>query len=100
MLKWPKPPTWVSVKAERKRKAAEARAACVEAVFLRHGSRCARCGRPVKKAADPALRHEFEIGAVHEIAPRSLGGDPTDPDACELLCLRHHQMAHGLRVSA
>ena len=33
---------------------------------------------------------------VHEPGHRSQGADPTDPDACVLLCRRHHlEFAHG-----
>lgn len=32
---------------------------------------------------------------VHEPLTRARGGDPTDPDACVLLCRRHHDWVHA-----
>jgi 5-methylcytosine-specific restriction endonuclease McrA len=93
-----KPEPWRKVKARRQRAEADAREACVIEVFRRHGSRCGVCNRPVKRANDPRLRHEFEVGHVHEIVPRSLGGDPHDPMNCTLDCYRCHARAHGLKV--
>ena len=48
---------------------------------------CAECGRPLGWAS-----------AKHEIKFRSHGGDPTDENNCELLCVYCHMKAHGIRV--
>lgn len=94
-----KPEPWAKVKARRQAEDRERRRVCLDAVWTRHGGRCGRCGRPVKRADDPSVRHEFEIGHGHEIVPRSLGGSPYDPLNVELLCAADHDRAHGRKVA-
>lgn len=43
---------------------------------------CERCHRCVLRASS----FPFQLGHVDEKIPRSLGGDPTDLDNCQLLC--------------
>lgn len=90
-------------KAHQQRADAKARRACTDAVWKRSGavpfdggeaSWCEQCKAFVVRGGRPSLR----LGHVHEWKPRSLGGDPTDPDGCVLLCVRCHQEAHRLRV--
>lgn len=58
-----------------------ARHACRRAVIARDGHRCRICGK-----------HGNDVGyEVHEVLPRSLGGDPTNPDECVLVCGRDHR---------
>ena len=98
-LLFPKGPTRRQEKARRAVDDRAARDACVREVFRLYRSRCGRCAKPVKPKTDPSVT-EFSIGHTHEIVLRSRGGDPNDPNNCELLCLRCHGVAHGLRVSA
>jgi hypothetical protein len=76
-------------KARRDRLEAKARAACVDAVWAREGdgaAYCQDCGAMVMRYSP----FPFEVGHVHEKRARSLGGDPHDPDQCELLCYDCH----------
>lgn len=59
------------------------RAKCVDIVWRVARSRCERCGLP--------LRRDDGEGEVNERVPRSRGGDPNDPDNCELLCSYCHR---------
>jgi 5-methylcytosine-specific restriction endonuclease McrA len=72
-------------KAERVRQLT--RAQCRAAVIRREHSRCQRCGRTV---TDDCWPWEPQRAHVHEIVPRSLGGDPHDPNGCQLLCAACH----------
>ena len=96
-LVFPKGPTRKQEQAARVRVAREAREACVRAVFQRDAARCVTCRARVKHATDPAAT-EFNVGHVHEIKSRALGGDPTDPANCRLLCLRCHGQAHRQKM--
>ena len=66
------------------------RAQVREAVYRRERMVCERCGIRTRKptecywAGDPHMAH------VNEMVPRSLGGDPLDPDNCELVCQACH----------
>lgn len=72
-------------KAERVRTLT--RAQCRAKVYIREKGLCQRCGRAV---TDDCWPHEPQRAHVHEIIPRSLGGDPHDPDGCQLLCAGCH----------
>ena len=48
---------------------------------------CERCGRKVDFDVAPWADHHAE---VNENPPRSLGGDPLDPNQCELTCKACH----------
>lgn len=90
----PKPEPLSRVKARTLRQYAAARKACVVRVWARAGwslhhpwAACESCGRFVSKDAVPPSPH---AGHVHERRARSLGGDPTDPAQCELICTPCH----------
>jgi hypothetical protein len=83
-------------KASQKYQDAKARKACVQAVWKRARARyawpedseyanCEQCGDLVWR--DAVL---YAAGHVHEKLARSLGGDPHDPNQCELLCYSCH----------
>lgn len=63
------------------------RAQCCAVVFTRAGGRCQRCGRIVSTTA---WEGDVRRAHVNEMVPRSRGGDPTNPDHCELLCQGCH----------
>lgn len=63
------------------------RAQCRAEVFARAHSHCQRCGRYV---SDRFPEWHSQRAAVNETVPRSRGGDPTDPNNCELLCRDCH----------
>jgi hypothetical protein len=66
-----------------------ARHACRLAVIARDGQRCRIC-----------RKHGNDVGyEVHEVIPRSLGGDPTNPDDCVLVCGRDHRDLTANRTS-
>ena len=74
--------------AKKMRQQNRLRRACVDAVWARAGGRCEECERRVYHPA--VARSYAEVGHVHEVRPRSLGGDETDPAQCVLLCWTHH----------
>lgn len=96
--KQPKPTTWVDergvtrritrrraaskTRRDAKRAAYEvARAACRQQVIIREQARCRVC-----------LRHASDVGGqVHEVVPRSQGGDPTNPKEGVLVCNNDHR---------
>jgi 5-methylcytosine-specific restriction endonuclease McrA len=90
----PKPTPRRIVKARRQRARMTARKSCRAARFQRAGGCCEVCGVPLKLHLSEA-RTVFEIGHVHEVVPRSLGGDPTNMEGTRLLCVRCHAKAHG-----
>jgi 5-methylcytosine-specific restriction endonuclease McrA len=86
-VRFPKPEPRAKVKARHDRQLEAARRRCVEVVFRRERGRCQRCGFVVRfdvHPVDPRRAH------VNETIPRSRGGDPTNPDHCELLCVECH----------
>lgn len=87
---FPKPEPRRRVKARVREAQATKRRACVLAVWERAKWRCEKCGRFLKQSSV----WWFEIGHVHEVVPRSRGGDPTDPANCALLCPLCHKQAH------
>lgn len=80
--------TRATEKAREKRQQAAARRVCRETVIAREHGRCQRCGVRVEDGLPEWHRRRAE---VNEIVPRSRGGDPTDPDGCELLCAGCHR---------
>ncbi len=70
------------VRREAKQAAYEAaRAACRQRVIVREQARCRIC-----------QRHASDVGGqVHEIVPRSLGGDPLNPQEAVLVCRQDHR---------
>lgn len=85
----PKPEPYAKVKARRERLEATRRRKCVGLVWWRAQSRCERCGRPVIPPADCEGWEPWR-GDVNEKIPRSKGGDPGNPDHCELICQGCH----------
>jgi hypothetical protein len=81
-------------RAARIRQAARKR--CIEQVWARAGKRCETCGLVVCKAWE--TDNPWDVGHVHEVRFRSLGGDETDPNNTMLLCQKCHAEAHRLRV--
>lgn len=89
VLAQPKPEPRKKVKARKKREFAKKRKAARAERYAKDGGRCVRCTR--KLVLDPRdARHEFEIANIHEVKPRSLGGNPLDPKGQETLCARCH----------
>ena len=75
-------------KARADRLDAKARKACVQEVWNRAQARCEACGRNVYPPSEAC--HPMMVGHVHERLSRSLGGNPSDPANCVLLCVRDH----------
>lgn len=97
MFPQPKPEPRHRVKSRSDRQKAKARKVCVDAVWSRANHRCEDCGRHVCKPRE--TDSPFDVGHVHEVIPRSRGGDPTDPTNCVLACVICHAKRHGLRVA-
>src|SRR5678809_537546 len=77
------------LKARKHRRECELRDACRAFVYNRDGGCCVRCGKPLKlKLADAS--GWWDVANINEKRPRSLGGDPTDPENCETLCAGCH----------
>ena len=85
---FPKPESWRTVKAREDRQQAQRRSVCVEQVWQRDRAACVLCGRSVRRCATV---FSADIGEVDELVPRSLGGDPVDPQNCRLLCAQCHR---------
>jgi 5-methylcytosine-specific restriction endonuclease McrA len=89
LVRQPKPIPQRVLKARKERAYLKARKECLRVVWLRAGSRCQRCGRGVLR---PERTSGWEpwTGQVNELTPRSRGGDPLDPENCELVCKQCH----------
>jgi hypothetical protein len=85
----PKPTKRAVQKRQTDRQVWAARKRCVVTVWRRANGRCERCGKRVRPARE-CYGWEDDRGDVNEKIPRSLGGDPTDPDNCELTCKACH----------
>lgn len=96
-LAFSKPEPRARVKRRRLTAKQAKRRICVEAVWKRDHGRCRVCLAPLRRPSDACS--VFAVGHVHEVTPRSLGGDPGDPENCQLLCNRCHSEAHRLRVA-
>jgi len=55
-------------------------------LFIKQKGLCAECHKPLGWGS-----------SKHEIKFRSRGGDPTDEENCQLLCLKCHNKAHGIK---
>jgi 5-methylcytosine-specific restriction endonuclease McrA len=78
-----KPQRHSAVKRKAKAVRRLSRAQCVRKVYMRERMHCQRCRFALSLECyppDPRYPH------VNEMVPRSKGGDPCDPDNCELLC--------------
>jgi hypothetical protein len=93
----PKPESLARKKSKAQRVKAQARKACVDRVWARAQGQCEACGFLVYRPSMGAP-WAFMFGHVHETKPRSLGGDPTNPRHCRLLCVECHARAHRLTV--
>ncbi len=83
----PKPERLATSRRRQARQQAEVRAACRRVVIARAGGLCEVCGVLVADDCEPHLPYRAH---VHEIVPRSLGGNPYDPNNCQLLCRLCH----------
>jgi 5-methylcytosine-specific restriction endonuclease McrA len=66
------------------------RAKCRETVYKRDGGCCVRCGTPLKLHPSDEGADWYNVANINEIRPRSLGGNPLDPDQCNTLCAECH----------
>jgi hypothetical protein len=82
-----------SVSAKRKA-SFRARAECRRIVMERCGRACEACPK-----VEPGGLLRVAVH-VHEILPRSAGGDITDPANCLGVCERHHQWIHEHPIEA
>jgi 5-methylcytosine-specific restriction endonuclease McrA len=85
-----KKPTRAERKAKKKgdeRKRALTRAQLRAIVMRRERERCERCKVKVSYDVHPA---DDTRAQVNERVPKSLGGNPLDPDNCELTCRKCH----------
>ena len=86
----PKPEPWKKVKARRKREWQRARKSCRAARYMKDGGCCVRCGTPLKLNPSDEGADWYTVANIHETRPRSLGGDPLNPDEQETLCAGCH----------
>jgi 5-methylcytosine-specific restriction endonuclease McrA len=86
-LAFPKPERRSTAKHRSERQRKLSRAQCRDVVFRREQGLCERCKRAVTYDAWP---WEDRRAQVNEKVPRSRGGDPHNPDECELLCRLCH----------
>jgi 5-methylcytosine-specific restriction endonuclease McrA len=83
----PRPERRSAVKKRQAKVRRLSRAQCRDIVFRREHGKCQRCGRAVTYDCWP---WEPQRAHVNELVPRSKGGDPRDPDGCELCCRECH----------
>lgn len=62
----------------------------LEIVYRREHMFCERCGVRTRRFKDCTWEGDPRMAHVNEIVPRSKGGDPLNPDNCELTCARCH----------
>ena len=65
-------------------------AKCREAVYKRDGGCCVRCGKPLKLNPSDEGADWYNVANINETRPRSLGGDPLNPDEQTTLCAGCH----------
>lgn len=82
-----KPEPRARVKARADRAFAKKRKACRLVVLERAGWRCQRCRMPI---SDDLPEWHTQRAHVNEMALRSGGADPTNPDHCEAICQGCH----------
>ena len=58
-----------------------------EDLVNKSGGRCTSCGETP----------DWRGLSKHEKVKRSQGGDPLDPDNCQMLCGRCHSREHGIK---
>lgn len=86
----PKPERRRYVKNRERLKRKLTRTQVREIVYRRERMRCQRCDRYVKRPKDCTWEGDPAMAHVNERVPRSKGGDPLDPDNCELVCQGCH----------
>ena len=86
----PKPEPYKRVKARRTRAWAKARKAARTTRYALDGGCCVRCGTPLKLHPSDEGADFFNVANINETRPRSLGGNPLDPDGQTTLCARCH----------
>ena len=86
----PKPEPHRRVKARRKRQFAKARKSCRAARYAKDGGCCVRCGKPLKLNPSDEGADWYNVANINEKRPRSLGGDPLNPDGQNTLCAGCH----------
>lgn len=86
----PKPERRRYAKNRAKAKRKLTRAQVRETVYRRERMRCERCDRRTKLPKDCLWGGDPLMAHVNERVPRSLGGNPLDPDNCELVCQECH----------
>lgn len=86
----PKPEPWKRVKARRQRLKAAGRKTCREIVYARDGGRCVDCAKLLYLNPSDEGADWYNVANINEIIPRSLGGDPNDPDNCNTKCAGCH----------
>lgn len=74
------------LRAQRKLTRAQVR----ELVYRREKMLCQRCGQRSKRPKDCTWEGDPLMAHVNENPPRSKGGDPLNPDQCELTCQSCH----------
>lgn len=83
----PKPTPRALEKRRAKRQRFILRRLCKDFVWKRDRGQCVLChAHVVRPKQEPS---PFD-GHVDEILPKSLGGDPLDPNNCRLLCVKCH----------
>ena len=86
----PKPEPHKRVKARLKRLWQKARQRSREMRYERDGGCCVRCGRPLKLKPSDEGADWWNVANINEVRPRSLGGDPLNPDEQTTLCAACH----------
>jgi len=86
----PKPEPYKRVKARRRRIFAKARKVARAERYARDGGCCVRCGVPLKLNPLDEGADWFNVANINEKRPRSLGGNPLNPDEQNTLCAGCH----------
>lgn len=86
----PKPEPWKRVKARRKREWQKQRKAARAERYKRDDGKCVRCGKPLYLNPSDEGADWYNVANINETRPRSLGGDPLNPDEQTTLCAGCH----------
>ena len=85
-----KPEPHKRVKARQRRQFAKARKTCRAVRYARDGGCCVRCGKWLHLNPSDEGADWFNVANINETRPRSLGGDPLNPDEQTTLCAGCH----------
>jgi 5-methylcytosine-specific restriction endonuclease McrA len=92
----PKPPKRLATEKKIRRRIAQlTRRQVVLKVWLRDMGHCCGCGRKCRPVSE-TYPTDPDRGEVHDIRPRSLGGDPLSVENNQLLCKSCHMKVHRL----